>query len=157
QAAEQNRQRSADREAEALLHRALALVNTQSDGRARDAQEMQVRIALGNVVLSTRGWGTPELETHYRRALALSDATGSADAGFRALWYLWFFFWAHGARAQSAELASDLWARATSGHDSGLTLQACHANWVNAFSAGRLRDCLRYAEQGRAIYDARAH
>src|SRR5690606_10126132 len=45
-------------------------------GAARDAAELRVRIALGPVLVATRGWFGEEVSENYERAMTLCAASG---------------------------------------------------------------------------------
>jgi len=155
-AAETSRGRSAYAVAEHQLRRALTLLGQLPAGRARDDLEIEVRIALGAVLMARRGWGADEIEVHYRHALDLSTDTGAAHR-FSALWGLWLFRWGRGEIAIARDLASTLrgWSEQT--QDPAYRLQALHADWATSFSSGDFDGAERHAAEGIALYRVDQH
>jgi hypothetical protein len=51
--------------------------------------ELALQLALGPVLLATRGYGTPEARRPYRRAEELAVRLGNNRARFGATWGLW--------------------------------------------------------------------
>jgi predicted ATPase len=63
--------RSATVEAAAQLTQALDLLNGMPVGRDRDHKELDLQIALGAVLIATKGWAAPEVEKAHARAREL--------------------------------------------------------------------------------------
>jgi predicted ATPase/DNA-binding winged helix-turn-helix (wHTH) protein len=156
-AGETARRRSAHREAQMHFERALALLARQPAGPERDEQEVALQSALGSVLMATRGFGAPEVESAYARARALCQAVGDTPRLFPALWGLWLFYWARGSLGTAHELANSLLALARQSAEPGLLLQAYHALWATSFSQGDLRAAAAQAAEGMALYDAHQH
>lgn len=155
-AADTSRRRNAYLIAEQQLRRALALLTElpASDGRA--AREIELRMALGSLLMAVRGWGFAEVEIHYARALDLCRELNSPRL-FPSLWGLWLFRWGQGDAAGTRDLAATLRAHAARSLDPVHVLQAHHASWPTAFSLGHLDDALRHATEGCALYSIEPH
>jgi predicted ATPase len=68
--------RSASVEAADQLARALADLDALPDGEDRDDLELELRVAQGNALLSSRGYAAPEVADTYTRARALCARSG---------------------------------------------------------------------------------
>jgi DNA-binding winged helix-turn-helix (wHTH) protein len=150
-AAETSRGRSAYPIAEQQLRRALVLVEQLPMSTERRDREIDIRIALGTLLMATRGWASDEIETHYRRALHLCPELDSSRS-FPSLWGLWLFHWGRGDGTRARDLAATLRNHAATSRDRAHILQASHANWATSFSQGRLDEALRFAREGRTLY-----
>jgi predicted ATPase len=156
-AAETSRRRSAYTTAEKHLRRALALVAYLLPSINRTEYEIDIRIAIGSLLMGMRGWGSDEIETHYARALDLCRVQESTDRLFPSLWGLWLFQWGRGDARTANNLASELRAHARRTENPTWVLQACHACWATSFSLGRLNDARREAAEGTALYRIDQH
>ncbi len=155
-AAETSRRRSAYLIAEQQLRRALALLAELPSSAERAMREIELRIALGSLLMAVRGWGFDEIETHYQRALELCRDQDSPRL-FPSLWGLWLFRWGRGDGPAARDLAATLRGHAERSLDSAQVLQACHASWATSFSLGHLDDARRQATEGHALYSIEPH
>ncbi len=85
-AGERALERSADHEAIAHLSAGLALLPDLPESRQRDEIELTLLVRLGAPLMTTRGYGSAEVEDVYRRALALGDGIGDLTQLFEALY-----------------------------------------------------------------------
>jgi predicted ATPase len=85
-AGERALERSADHEAIAHLSAGLALLPDLPESRQRDELELTLLVRLGAPLMTTRGYGSAEVEDVYRRALALGDGLGDLTQLFEALY-----------------------------------------------------------------------
>src|SRR5205807_3243654 len=67
-AGQQTAERSAHVEAIAHLNQGLRVLTTLPETRARDQQELTLRIDVGKSLSATKGWASPEAEVAYTRA-----------------------------------------------------------------------------------------
>ena len=79
-------EQSADREAVVHLQTCLDLVQSLPPSEDRDRLELTVLVHLGAPMMSTRGYGSVEVEEVYRRALELGDSLGDPQPLFEALY-----------------------------------------------------------------------
>ena len=79
-------QRSSNLEAIAQLTRALSLLDGLADAGDRARQEYQLRLALLTPVITAKGYGAPELEETFNRALRLSEEIGDTAEIFPILY-----------------------------------------------------------------------
>jgi len=80
--------RSANIEAAAHLARGIAGLSGLTETPERLQQELALQLALGPVLLSTRGYGVPEARRPYRRAAELAARLGDDRSRFAASWGL---------------------------------------------------------------------
>ncbi len=84
-AAQQTSQVFATQEAAALARRGLAMVELLPDSRARREQELSLQIVLGNVLVATKGYASPEVEQTFSRARELGQQLGATERLLPAL------------------------------------------------------------------------
>jgi predicted ATPase len=124
QAAETVLRRYAYPEAVAHLTKGLELLSTLPESPAQ--HELEVQLALGPVLMVTKGIAAPEVETAYTRALALCRHMGETPRLFPALRGLWEFHQMRGAYQTARGLAEQLLSLAQSLQDPPRLLIAHH-------------------------------
>ena len=77
--------RSAMTEAVAQLHKGLDLLKSMPDTSARQQQELDLRITLGQALIATKGWATPLVGETYARARLLAEQLDRPDYLFALL------------------------------------------------------------------------
>ena len=77
--------RSAMTEAVAQLQKGLDLLKSMSDNSARQQQELDLRITLGQALIATKGWGSPLVGETYARAHLLAEQLDRPDYLFPLL------------------------------------------------------------------------
>ena len=75
-AGDRSMRRAAYPEAIAQLERGLAVLRGRSPSAARSRQELELLVALGTVLFSSRGYAVPEVEETFARASALCQELG---------------------------------------------------------------------------------
>jgi DNA-binding winged helix-turn-helix (wHTH) protein/predicted ATPase len=155
-AAERDERRSAHGQALAHFRRALALLEGLPASLERDEHEIALRIGLGGVLMATRGYSGSEVEATFTRARELCERRPGTPL-FTVLWGLWMFNLGSRPLAAAREVADRLSALAERSDDPGVSLQAHHAQWATAFSAGDLEGTESHARQGAALYDPERH
>jgi len=141
---------------EARMHfeRALSLLSMEPPSDDRTEREALLRMGLGAALMPALGWGAPEVEQSYARALTLCEGFKDNVGLFPALWGLWLFYWGRGPLSTAQQIADDL-RRLSCGHDDlALRLQAQHACWATAFLRGHLEQACDQAAGGLALYKA---
>jgi predicted ATPase len=98
----------AHEEAEALARRALALVDAQPAGAARDLLELELRLVLVPSCRVTLGWAAPALEEVLVRALALCDRVGTPAQRLQVLYGMQSLSIVAGRLEQSVRLAEEV-------------------------------------------------
>jgi len=154
-------QRAVERSAnvEAIIHlgKALQLVEELPEAAERDHQEFAIHIALGPALMTTKGWGAPDVERTYRRARELCRDMAEPSQLFTVLWGLWLFHHVSGQFRPAKNLADEILALSERQSEPGLLLQARHAAWTTDYFFGDLLSCRAHAEQGIALYDIDEH
>jgi class 3 adenylate cyclase/predicted ATPase len=144
-------ERSANLEAISHLTRGLDLVAGPPDTPERRRQELDLVIALGPVLINTRGPRTREVAHTYSRALELCAALPESPQHFAALWGSWRISESFDAKRDRAE---KLLALAERLGDPGLRLQAHHCLWASLFHLGQHEACCEHVEKGLRLYEA---
>jgi DNA-binding winged helix-turn-helix (wHTH) protein/tetratricopeptide (TPR) repeat protein len=88
-AADDQLQRSAHREAVDHLHAAAELLTRLPDDPAHIEQAVHVQVALGNALLTAKGYAAPETTDAYREARRLCDRLGDGTHVLPVLYGLW--------------------------------------------------------------------
>ena len=104
----------ANEDAIALLSRGLALLEQLPPGAKRDAQELDLQLALAPLYRMTKGWTSPEVERVLDRAMALCDTVGD-DAQRAQMLYGLQSLYVVQARLEKVQLVSDELHSSTSG------------------------------------------
>jgi len=105
QAARNALRRSAPREAVEHLSAGLGILDRLPEGHERLEHELQLRLAMGAAVQSTKGYGAVEVQDAYQRAGELCQRLGETPHLFPALMGLWSFAVGRGEWTRSLELA----------------------------------------------------
>ncbi len=157
QAASNALQRSASREAIALLTKAQKLLIALSDSPERIQQELDIQVSLGSALMIANGFGSSTASQAYARARELCQQVGETPRLFSVLRGLGRFYMlqadypvAREIGEQQLKLASTLNApeRLLEGHQ-----QLAHV----FFHTGHSRKAQRHLEQAIKIYDPQKH
>ena len=147
-------ERSANVEAARLLEQALALTKTLLAGNNRDQLELSLLVALGPVLITTRGPGTADVQSTYRSAIELCERLPHTPQHFSAYWGWWRIASDAGALRERADRLSAL---AEALGDAQLLLQAHHCQWGTLFGLGEYDACCAHIAQGLEIYETGGH
>lgn len=149
--------RSANQEAVAHFRNAIELLETLPDRAAHAEQELQLLIALGPALMTTRSSAAPEIGRLYARARELArNAKRVADL-FPAVWGASLVAFTAGDLATAGRLVDELLGMASTSEDSALKLQAHHAAWANFWATGPLATTRHHIACGLALYRRDAH
>ena len=149
--------RSANQEAVAHFRRAKQLLETLPDRAAFAEQELQLLIALGPALMTTRSSAAPEIGSIYARAGELARLTGRMADLFPTIWGAWLVAFISGDLPAAKRLLNELFTTANTTRENGLILQAHHAAWPTFWVTGFLADALRHIDRGLAFYRPDAH
>ena len=144
--------RAAPREAIVALTKALQLLQTWLEGAERLGQELSLQLALGPVLMATRGYASVEVERAFARARELCQQLGNPPLLFPAIWGVWASHVVRGQIHAARELAEQCFALAQQTQDPDQLVEAHHALWVTKFFAGEFVDVLSHIEQGLTFY-----
>jgi DNA-binding winged helix-turn-helix (wHTH) protein len=120
QAAENALQRSAYHESSAHLLQALELLQDLPKSPQRDRDELALRITLGPLLVTVKGFASPEVGQTYTRARALCQELGERSLLIRATWGLSTHHLVCGQPRRAHEIAEEL--RRLSEDEHGTTL-----------------------------------
>jgi class 3 adenylate cyclase/tetratricopeptide (TPR) repeat protein len=149
--------RSANQEAVAHFRRAKELFEKLPDRAAHAEQELQLLIALGPALMTTRSSAAPEIGSIYARAGELARVTGRMADLFPTIWGAWLVAFISGDFAAANRLLNELFGVANTTKDHALVLQAHHAAWPTRWMTGLLADALQHIDRGLAFYRRDAH
>jgi predicted ATPase len=130
--------RSAAAEAVALLNRGLALVPALPDGDRRCETELDLQIALGRALITSRSWGAPELGEVHSRARELALQLNRPRALLFALWGQFTNHWARADLRHAQRLAAELQELGETTGDVPMQVMGCHASELTCFHLGNL-------------------
>jgi predicted ATPase/class 3 adenylate cyclase len=119
-AGERSNARSAYVEAVAHLTKGLEVLQTRPDTSERAQHELLLQTALAPALGYTKGYGAPEVETAYNRALELCRQVGETPQLFVALMGLWQFYLVRAQHQTARELGERLLNLAQNVGDSAL-------------------------------------
>jgi serine/threonine protein kinase/predicted ATPase len=156
-AAEQAAHRSANREAVVLARRGLDTVGLLPQTPQRLSQELGLQIVLGPALMTTVGWGAPEVEAVYRRARELCHQVVETAQLFPVIWGLWQYWLARAEYQTARELGEQLLALASKIQDPALLLMAHHALSNTDWQSGDFERARMHAERAVAIYRPHEH
>jgi class 3 adenylate cyclase/DNA-binding winged helix-turn-helix (wHTH) protein/tetratricopeptide (TPR) repeat protein len=157
QAGERAGERSAHVEAIAHLQKGLAVLTTLPATRDRVQQELALQLTLGQVFMTVKGFGAPEVEQAYTRAYALCQQVEDTSQLFPVLIGLWRFYQNRGQLRTAHELGEQCLALAHQLHDRTLLLWG---HWVLGTTLWFLGECAPAAAhlgQGMALYASQPH
>ncbi len=150
-------QRLAHVEAIAHLERGRALLESLSASGARDATEIELRLALGVSYITVKGMVSDSVRDAYGRARELAERRGDVRQLFQATYGLWQYTAGSGQHAAARPLAERLLQVARRGDDDGLHLQAHHASWSTFWIGGDPVRAHAHCAEGCGLYDPERH
>jgi predicted ATPase/class 3 adenylate cyclase len=156
QAGQQAAQRSADQEAVRHLRTGLELLATCPDTPERAQQELDLHMALGPVLMATRGYAATEVEQTYTRARTLCQQLGETPQRFVALRGLWRVYQNGGRLPLAREVGEQLLSLARCQHDATRRMVAHASLGGTLFYLGEFTPARVNLEQGVALTDPEA-
>ena len=156
-AGQQAMMRSANTEATHFLTTALELLQTLPDTPERGRQELTLQLALGPVLISTKGWAAAEVETTYIRARDLCQQLGEHSQLFSALSGLSTCYLVQAELQKAHELGEQLLSLAHSEHDPALLVEAHRAQGIALACLGDFALSREHSERGFTFYDPQQH
>ncbi len=156
-AAEQAAHVSANKEAVVLARRGLTALKPLPETPERARHELRLQTTLGPALMSTVGFGIPDVEAIYIRARELCQQVGETPQLFTAIYGLYQYWLSRADYQTCRELAEQLLAVAQKIQDPALLLPA-HSSLGNTLSfAGDFESSRTHAEQAIAIYIPQRH
>jgi TOMM system kinase/cyclase fusion protein len=153
QAGLRSRERSADIEAIGHLTKGLALLETLDESPARDAQGLQLLMALGMAYQTVNGWATDQAGLAFRRARVLCERIGQPSELFAVLWGIWGWHLLRGELQLCMDLAAEALEFAT-GHDlPGMRMEALFMPGLTMLYHGDFSGARDHLQQALALGD----
>jgi hypothetical protein len=145
---------SATAEAAALLRRGLALVPAlPEDIDRRRETELDLQIALGQALITSRMRGVPELAEVYSRARELALALDRPRALLSILWGQYLDDWARADLQRAQQLATEIRELGEATGDVVVQVVGCQSAGAICFTFGEFPAGRAYLEKGLALYD----
>jgi class 3 adenylate cyclase/predicted ATPase len=149
--------RSANQEAVAHFRNARGLLEALPDRAAHAEQELQLLIALGPALMTTKTSVAPEIGSVYARARELALSGRRVADLFPTVWGAWLVAFTAGDFPSATRIVDELFEMANTSEDSALTLQAHHAAWSTFMVIGPLAEARQHVARGLALYRRDAH
>jgi predicted ATPase len=149
--------RSANVEALAHLKHGLDVLRRLPDTPERTQLELTLLLPLGTVLMSTKGYGDPEVEHAYARARHLCAQVGTASSLFPVLRGLCLFYAVRVELQTAWELGEQLLSIAQRQHDPLLLVEAHRTLGVISFWAAEMTAATTHFEQGVHWYTPQQH
>jgi TOMM system kinase/cyclase fusion protein len=150
-------ERSANVEAISHLTKGLELLKTLPDTPERLQQELLLQTTLGPALMATQGYGAPEVERVYARALELCRQVGESPQLFPVLAGLRRFHLVRGELQMALEVGEQFLSLAQRAQDPALLLEAHSALAITLLFLGEFAPAREHADQGMALYDPQQH
>lgn len=153
---------SALQEAIAHLAQALTLLPSLLDNTERAMQELAIHVALGPLLLATKGYAAPEVEQAFHRAWELCrrlqpQSVEATPEQFQILWGLGRFYMVKPELTKALEASQQLSALAQATEEPDLLLEAFCSLGTHLFHLVDLPAARAYLEQSLALYDPAQH
>ncbi len=156
-AGERASMRSAYAESISHFNRGLEETRMLPDTPERTQQELDIQVALGASLVSSKGQATPEVEQTYLRALELCQQMGDTPHFFPALRGLWNTYLTRGDLKTAAPLGKQLFSMARPQQDPQLLLAAYRALGTIELYQGDFKAALAHFEHGMALHQPHQH
>ncbi len=140
-------------EAIALLSHAQTLLPHLPEETDRTTAALTIQIALGPLLLATKGYAAPEVEHAFTEAWALCQQVGDAQQRFQVLWGLGKFYQVKPDLNKGTAVAKELLALAQVEESPDLLLEAYSIAGTHCFHNVALRAAKQYLDQSVALYD----
>ncbi len=138
--------------------RGLAALTALPEGPIRDGWEIELQLARGPSLFTTKGFVAAEAAEAYTRAGELAEQRSDPRQLFMAVNGLWQSANGAGMILDCRRLSSRLQQlTAADNADEGLRLQAHHSAWATCLFAGELAVAREHGEAGRRLYDPERH
>ena len=144
-------------EAITYLRKGLELLKAMPESSADLQHELSLYMVLGRTLKDVRGYGDPEVEQAYARALELCRRIGEAPQLFSTLLGLSIYFVVRAELQTARDLAEQLLDMARGTQDPVLLVEAHYALGVTCFWLGEFAAAREQLEQGITHYDRRRH
>jgi predicted ATPase/class 3 adenylate cyclase len=145
--------RSATAEAMAQLRKALNLMRKLPAGAQRDAFELELQLALGQVQIAAKGHAAGEVGEAFSRARELCGAVGEPTHLSMILMGLASYHQVRGELAAAITIAEELLHHVEQQNDPAALAMGHRGVAVAQLYLGRLAEAVSHLERGLALYD----
>jgi class 3 adenylate cyclase/tetratricopeptide (TPR) repeat protein len=152
-AGEQAIARGAVTEAAAQVRKGLALLSGVPDGAARQQQELDLQIALGQALIATKGYAAPEPGEAYARARQLCEQLNRPAQLGPVLAGQFAFRLVRGELEQAGHHAEEIRQLGEARNDVMWKCFSSIPSGVTAFFLGKFIDARAYYENGLSLWD----
>jgi predicted ATPase/class 3 adenylate cyclase len=149
--------RSAHVEAISHFTKGLELLKALLKTPERAQQELALQSALGPALIATKGYGAPEVEHAYARALELCREMGEPPQIFQVMGGLWNWYLLRAEHQAARELGNQLLTLAQRGQKPAFLMAAHRALGTTLFWLGEFSLAREHLEQGIGLYDPQQH
>ncbi|XOV82414.1 MAG: AAA family ATPase [bacterium] len=156
-AGRQAAQQSAPVEASYYLQEALSELQHIPPDESRNALELDIQIALGPVLIATRGYSSAEVKQTYERAVELCETSTASARLAPPIFGLWSHRVVAGELGLAVELGDKLHQVAVSAQSDDLLLESHVLSGVTLSYTGPMRESLRHMDAAIEMYDKSAH
>ncbi|OGO17115.1 MAG: hypothetical protein A2Z14_13250 [Chloroflexi bacterium RBG_16_48_8] len=151
------KQLSADEDAISHFNKGIDRLQSMPDTRERAQRELGLQIALGAPLITTKGYGAPEVQEAFSRARELSLQVLDPFQLFPLIYGLRTFYLMRAEHKTAREIAEQLIALAEQEQDPSFFLQAHEALGSTLFYLGELPLARVHLEKGIDLYNAQEH
>jgi predicted ATPase len=156
-AAQRAAAQSANKEAVALARRGLNAVTLSPDTPDRAQRELHLQTTLGPALMSTIGYGSPEVEAAYVRARGLCTQVSEMPRRFTVIYGLYQYWLARADYGTCRELAEQLLTLAQKLDDPAVLIPAHSALGNTLCFSGEFDAARRHGEQLITMYVSSRH
>ena len=148
--------RYANPEAISFFGDALALLKTLPVTPERTQQELDLQIALGNLLMAAQGYGAPEVERTYGRARELCGQVEATPQLMPVLYGLWAYYTIRAEFSTARQIAEETLRLAQ--HQQGPNVFVAHRMLGSlSYYMGEIVSARSHIEERLALYDPRQH
>ncbi|MBM4256427.1 MAG: tetratricopeptide repeat protein [Deltaproteobacteria bacterium] len=157
QAASLAARRYAHREVVAHLTKGLALLSYVPDHNVQVQHELDLCVKLGSALIATRGYGAPEVEAVYTRALELCRQLSESPQLLQALWGLESFYAVRGKFHEARQISEQCLLLAQSQGNPERLLAAYWTLGQILAHIGELAEAREHLQRALSLYRPRMH
>jgi len=140
-------------EAIGYLTHAQTLLSLTPAGDEQTRLALALQIALGPLLLATKGYAASEVERAFSEAWRLCQQVGDAQQRFQVLWGLGRFYQVKPDLVKGTAAAKDLLVQAQTEENPELLLEAYSIAGTHFFHNVALHDAKQYLDESLALYD----
>jgi len=149
--------RSATAETIQHLTRGIELVRSLPEGAARDERELGLQLELGQTLVATKGWASPDAAAAYGHARLLCERIGEPRQVFQVMRGLITYYVGRAELGTAHDLIRRLMELAEQSDESSWLLLAHEQIGILRYFEGKHADALEHFERAIALYKPSEH